>query len=56
MSTKLCAIQALAIGLFFLVPLVVPIQVRAASSSLDEQVISLCGTIQIEQPFRRIQS
>ena len=40
MSTKLRAIQGLAIGLFFLVSLLVPIQGRAASPALDEQFIA----------------
>ena len=40
MSTKLRAIQGLAIGLFFLVSLLVPIQGRAASPALDEQIIA----------------
>jgi hypothetical protein len=40
MSTKLRAIQGLAIGLFFLVSLVVPIHGRAASPALDEQIIA----------------
>jgi hypothetical protein len=40
MSTKLRPIQVLAIGLFFLVPLVAPAQARAASPALDEQIIA----------------
>jgi hypothetical protein len=40
MSTKLRPIQGLAIGLFFLVSLVVPIHARAASPALDEQIIA----------------
>jgi len=40
MSTKLRAIQGLAIGLFCLVSLVVPIPASAASQALDEQIIA----------------
>jgi hypothetical protein len=40
MSTKLRAIQGLAIGLLLLVSLVVPVHVHAASSALDEQIIA----------------
>ena len=40
MSTKLRAIQGLAISLFLFVSLVAPIHARAASSALDEQIIA----------------
>jgi hypothetical protein len=54
-STRLRTIQGLAIGLVLLVSLFVPIHARAASSALDGQNTSSCGTLQVEQPFRTIQ-